>query len=221
MPRGHVRDECGRLGERLGGEKFFTCVKASPKNTGKYSDKECSNNVGSGGKYERASAVGIKDASKTKTAVLSTPAIGGKVTCKKSAGTSLITGAKTDEDLVTFSDCTSEGKPCQNIGGASGVIKTNPLLTTLVSATETEFTSLSGRGGIQAEFECGGVVIKTKGYTIGHTTSPAAGHANKKATVKFEGETNLETEVSVVPGVFFPLRREHDGVCQVQRAAWC
>jgi hypothetical protein len=186
--------------------EFFTCVKAVPKNTGNYTDKECSVKASPAGtgKYERASAVGITDSSKTKTAVLSTPAIGGKVTCKKSAGTSKITGPKSDEDSVTFVDCTSEGKPCQNIGGASGVIKTNPLLTTLVSATEEEFTALSGRGGIQAEFECGGVVIKTKGYTIGHTTSPASGHANKKATVKFEGETNLETEVSVVPGVFFP-----------------
>jgi hypothetical protein len=181
--------------------EYFTCVKDKG---GAYSDKECSNNVGAGkGKFERASAVGATYTSKTKTAVLSTPEIGGKVTCKKSTDTGKITGATTDEDLVTFVDCSSEGKPCQNVGGASGVIKTNPLLTKVVSETETEFTSLSGREGIQAEFECGGVVIKTKGFTIGHTTKPAGGHASKTSTVTFAGEDNLETEVSVVPGVFF------------------
>jgi hypothetical protein len=192
--------------------EYFTCVKASPKNTGNYTDKECSVKAGTPGtgKYERASAVGITYASKTKTAVLSTPAIGGKVTCKKSTGTSKITSATTDEDEVTFVDCTSEGKPCQNAGGSSGVIKTNTLLTTVVSATETEFTSLTGRSGYQAEFECGGVPIRTKGFTIGHTTSPAAEHANKKSTVTFSGEENLETEVNIGAGFIGPFPSEEN-----------
>jgi hypothetical protein len=198
--------------------EYFTCVKAVPKNTGNYTDKECSNPASPAGtgKYERASAVGATDSSKTKTAVLSTPAIGGKVTCKKSTGTSKITSATTDEDEVTFVDCTSEGKPCQNAGGSSGVIKTNPLLTTVVSSTETEFTSLSGRSGYQAEFECGGVPIRTKGFTIGHTTSPAAGHANKKSTVTFSGEENLETEVNIGAGFIGPFPSEENTTASVK-----
>jgi hypothetical protein len=190
--------------------EYFTCVKAVPKNTGKYSDKECSNEVGTGGKYERASAVGDKITSKTKTAVLSTPAIGGKVTCKKSTDTGEIISSTQNHDVVTFSDCSSEGKPCQNAGGSSGVIKTNELLTTVVSSTETEFTALSGRGGYQAEFECGGVPIRTKGFTIGKTTSPAPGHASTKATLVFAGEENLETEVNVGSGFIGPFPSEEN-----------
>jgi hypothetical protein len=49
--------------------EFFTCVKAVPKNTGNYTEKECFTKASPAGtgKYERASAVGIKDTSKTKT----------------------------------------------------------------------------------------------------------------------------------------------------------
>ncbi len=185
--------------------EFFTCVKAVPRNSGHYSDKECSVKVASGGKYERASAVGVRTSGKTKTVVIAVPALGFKLTCKKSTSAGEITGPSEGEEVITFSDCSTEGKPCQNIGGASGVFKTNPLRTTLVSATEVELAALvGGREGLFVEFECGGVVLRWTGFTVEHITDPESGHASTKATAEFSGEDNLETEISVAPGVDFP-----------------
>ena len=141
-------------------------MKAVPRNSGHYSEKECSKAVASGGKYERASAVGVEDVSgKTKTVVIATSGVGFNLTCKKSTSAGEITGpSEGGEEVITFSDCTTEDKPCQNIGGAAGVFKTNPLWTTLVSAAEVEFTALAGgREGLFVEFECGGVVLQWNG----------------------------------------------------------
>jgi len=187
---------------------YFTCVKAAKEGktyTGKYTAKGCTNasKVETGGKYERASAVGVTMKSKSGTATLSTPDLGGKVVCSKSKGTGKVTGASTDEQLVEFEKCTSEGKKCTSSGAKAGDIVTKPLATELVgseSAPEDRFTAIGGSGNYQAEFDCEGLLIRTKGFTDGLITSPAAGTASKSSTVTFEGEENLRTEVSIDGG---------------------
>jgi hypothetical protein len=140
--------------------------------------------------------------STTGTAVLSTPALGGKVTCTKSTDVGAITGPTTDTDTVTFIGCETEGKKCQSAGQAAGKIKTNLLKTDLIDepgpVVKVRFESSTGPTGYQAEFECVGgepLKIRTKGFTEGTDT----GNVNKmeaKSTQVFAGEENLETEVN-------------------------
>jgi hypothetical protein len=204
--------------------EYFVCGKASKAGkeyTGKYSAKGCSNSskVETGGKYERVSAVGTTLSSKSKTAVLSTPDIGGKVTCKKSAGSGTVTSATTSAQVVTFEDCETLGKKCNSAGESAGKIKTNNLLVTVVGETELKFTSTSGAEGYQAEFECEGLLVRTKGYTVGHVTSPAPGTGSKKSTVKFAGEENLLTEVNIGEGFIGPFPSEENVEASVKNSA--
>jgi hypothetical protein len=182
------------------GATYFKCVKKKDGNYTAAGCPESSKSVGKG-KFERESAVGVTYSSKTGTATLSTPDVGGKVVCSKSVDTGKITGPSEDEDTVTFEKCTTEGKKCESAGEPAGDIKTNTLKTVLISDTETEFTAEGGPGAFQAEFECEGLKIRTKGSTIGHTTKPAANTASKSSTVTFSGEENLLTEISIDGGL--------------------
>jgi hypothetical protein len=187
---------------------YFKCVK---KKDGNYSAKGCptSSKVAGTGKYERESAVGTTYSSKTGTATLSTPDLGGKVVCSKSKDTGKITGESTDEDTVTFEKCTTEGKKCTSAGESAGKIKTNTLFTELVEVEPgvigVKFTAdvggKSDPAADQAEFNCEGLLIRTHGFTIGTITSPAVGTGSKSTTVKFAGEEELRTEVSIDGGV--------------------
>jgi len=192
---------------RAAGPEYFTCVKM--RNGNWSANCEVQETPGQGS-AERESAVGVTYSSKSGTAVLSTPAIGGKVTCKKSTGAGTITGPQTDEDTVTFSGCSSEGKPCESAGERSGEIKTNTLETTLVErepgTAYVQFAAAGGPEGFQAEYECSGVLLRTKGFTDALITNSG----NKKTELAFAGEENLLTEVNVGDGFIGPFPSEEN-----------
>jgi len=183
--------------------EYGACLKLK-KAEGQYSNSTCSKvESQEKGKYEIGSAVGVAYKSKTGTAVLSTPDLGGKVTCVKSEDKGKITGPTTGEDQVTFEQCETEGKKCSSKGEKAGTIKTAELETILAEKEgkpAVEFVSNSGREGYQAEFECEGLLIRTKGYTIGVIISPEEGVYSLKTDTKFAGEENLLTEVSIDGG---------------------
>ena len=202
--------------------EYKACLKLK-KAEGKYSNSTCTKVESKGkGKYELGSATGVTYTSKTGEAVLSTPDLGGKVTCEKSKDKGKITGPTTDEDQVTFEKCTTEGKKCSSkgeTGKKAGTVVTAELETKLVEKEgkpAVEYVSKSGVEGYQAEFDCEGLLIRTKGYTIGVITSPEEGVYSLKTDVKFAGEENLLTEVSIDGGKEylgpFPSEEKVEGV---------
>src|SRR5690242_3765387 len=62
--------------------EYATCVKASPKGTGQYSDKGCKTSA-VGGNFRRGRAQGIAYTSKLKAITFNSAELGGTVTCKK------------------------------------------------------------------------------------------------------------------------------------------
>ncbi|HTU79240.1 MAG TPA: hypothetical protein VMF09_10825 [Solirubrobacteraceae bacterium] len=186
--------------------EYRACLKLK-KAEGVYSNSTCSKEASEGkGKYEIGLAVGVTYTSKTGEAVLSTPDLGGKVICAKSKDKGKITGSTTDEDKVTLEKCTTEGKKCSSkgeTGKKAGTVVTAELETKLVEKEgkpAVEYVSKSGVEGYQAEFDCEGLLVRTKGYTIGVITSPAPGEYSLKTDTEFAGEENLLTEVSIDGG---------------------
>ena len=182
-----------------GAPVFYECGKAVPKNTGKYSDKECSKAVASGGKYERLSAVGATYTSKTKVSVFFTPhlvGLGEKVTCKSGTAAGRITGANFGEDRLTFKNCATEGKPCNSAGEPTGTIETSELATELVGTEDSPKIEYTSPTEYISNFDCEGLLFRVSGLALGTYTSPPAGHANKKSTDVFGDEFELRTEVS-------------------------
>jgi hypothetical protein len=124
---------------------YKACVKAVPKESGKYNDKACtilSKGVPKAkeGGYELANPTGDTYASKSKVStlyvyipaeetILTGGAVAGKVTCKTSKGTGSYKSELLTESVITFKTCTSEGKKCTSAGDPAGSITTFPLST--------------------------------------------------------------------------------------------
>ncbi len=196
---------------------YFTCVKASPKNTGDYSAKTCSaaSKVAGTGKYERASGVGVSFVSTTGEATLSTPGV-GNVTCQEGAGAGKTISATEDEEATTFTECETTGIPCESVepaGDAEGEISTFLLRATLgdIKAGEDglDVEAFGGESEPSAFFHCGAeIFIRTTGDVIGKITSPVesaeptaslcfAGNGTEQVPTHFEGgkESVLHTEI--------------------------
>jgi hypothetical protein len=161
---------------------YKTCIKASPKESGKYNDKLCTV-ASKGGKKEgdyelaewnkgkKVTFTGKNGESTLDSYIPENEAepwtggtIVGTVVCKsgKSAGT--LTGPKTSTVTVEFKTCTSEGKKCTSAGEKAGTIKTDQLTSTLVAGTSGESLSLvEGTSGTSAEFNCEGLAVVTTG----------------------------------------------------------
>jgi hypothetical protein len=96
-----------------------------------------------------------------------------KITCTGGTATGEVTGPQTSKNNVTtFTGCESGGLKCES-GVTEGVIITKALEAKLNGITsslpgERLFSEKEGRGGILAEFNCGGVVnVVVKGSVIG------------------------------------------------------
>jgi len=153
------------------------CVKAEPKNTGKYTDKLCSTESAGGntGKYNLVAGIGKGKGFKTKGGaaelVVVVPPTGKgpfgkgaelKVQCSSFKGSGSI-GMPNTVSKVTdeFKGCTVLGAaPCQS-GTKKGVIKTNSLSGELVDIegfpTPVGTLLHAETGPVLAEFECTGV----------------------------------------------------------------
>lgn len=167
--------------------EYKTCIKAVPKNTGNFSDKNCSVKVGGTGKYELGAwNQGKKLAFKGKNGVSTLDSyipeneatfwtggtIVGTVTCKSAKSAGELTGPKTSTVTVEFKTCASEGKKCTSPAAKSGVIKTKLLTATLGFIEGGVGSNVDVESGVgkSAEFNCEGLEISTTGSVIGVNT---------------------------------------------------
>jgi hypothetical protein len=157
------------------------CVKAEPKNTGNYSDKACSVEVGGTGKYEKVVGIGKGKGFKGKGEEGSLhnviPGKGDiKVTCAsfKDAG-SVVAPSGVAKVTVAFKKCKSLGAPCKTEGGKKEVIETKSLAGSLGylnkahTAAGISLTSEAEPGaGYLVDFECEGLAkVRVHGAVIG------------------------------------------------------
>ena len=177
---------------------YYACVKVPPKTTGHYADGECSKPVGSGGKYERESAVGVTYKAKTKsvTFISTEMPIDGHLTCKHSSDVGMITGSSVGEDQATFTGCEAETGRCTSAGEPKGTIKAGVLKTELVGPESSPKIKFTPSHQFSSGSECGTFLLRVGGFAVGTYTAPPGGHANKKATEIFGGEENLTMEFS-------------------------
>lgn len=162
---------------------WHACVKAEPKNTGKYSDKACSVEVPGTGKYELVEGIGKGKKFKGKggLAILHNviPGKGDiKVECQsfkdegQVAVPNKVFGVKS-----TFSKCKSLGAPCSS-GVKKETISTETLAGQLGwlnkeanAAGESLFNEATPSVGFLAQFECEGLAkVRVHGGVIGAVT---------------------------------------------------
>ena len=158
--------------------KWFECVKAEPKNTGEWTEKNCKTAATPGtGKYVLKEGVGKAKATKSKggPAVLSVKFWAGddEVKCgsSKSEGTPEAPNFL-KKISITYKKCGSLGAPCKSTGAKSGEIKMSGLEGELgyikgTSSTvgiklmsETEPGTETKNGGPIAKFNC---ILEQKG----------------------------------------------------------
>jgi hypothetical protein len=174
------------------------------KKGGSYKDAGCT--VKGKGKFEKAPGPGYTSTSGSVT--LETPGLGGaKVVCASSTDTGEVTGLRSGVDRITLSGCEMAGKKCTSEGtnstpsGASGVIDTNRLATTLlgpVSGQVWNEIASSEHEPYAAEFGCEGPLFRTSGSAAG-VLSGDINTPSLTSTTTFaggEGEQGLSTERS-------------------------
>jgi hypothetical protein len=114
-----------------------------------------------------------------------------KITCTGGTSTGEVTGPKTvGKNVATFTGCESGGLKCESSPTPEGVIITKNLAGNVNGITSSLpgvrlFSEATGRGGILAEFECGGVVkVVVKGSVIGSFSGAAGTTATAAETGK-------------------------------------
>ena len=142
--------------------EYLTCAKV--KNSGKYSNKTCSEaNAKGEGKYER---VPLTKAAKFKGTVgavniyLYEPKntedpVKGHFGCKSGKYSGSISNSREGALTITYSECESKGKligPCNSPHGKSGVVTTSTLASKLVWLNEAETEP-----GIEFKAKSGGI----------------------------------------------------------------
>jgi len=109
--------------------EFGQCQKAEKvgkEYKGKYSDKNCTTEVTSGGKYEfipLPEGTARQQGGKGKGMTITVPASGVSVKCSKSSATGTLTGPKDGEETIAFSGCSSAAGTCSTAGGGKGEIQ--------------------------------------------------------------------------------------------------
>jgi hypothetical protein len=116
----------------------------------------------------------------------------GKIECAHGTASGEVTGPTTARNAeVLLRECQTGGIPCKNTG--SNEIKLNPLEGELGDVQVGVpglrlFDQAGGRGAIFAEFECGGLPVKSKGSVIGQLSG---GAGNTVSEGKFAGSLKL------------------------------
>jgi len=190
--------------------EYKTCIKANPKNTGKFSSKTCSGPEAAGGKYELGEwnqGTSPKFTGKSKNPVNETVnpfnhKVEGAVTCKKEAVEGELTGPKTADIKSKWNKCVVLGTKiaCQSAGAGSGEIIGDALKTTLIylnSAHTKVGVLINPQSGEElAKYECAGGVVKIKatGSVIGEVLGDVneAQKKNKTALRKGTGGDELQ-----------------------------
>ncbi len=178
--------------------EFRTCVKASPKNTGQFSDRLCSQPSTGTGRYElgawdegrRRTFTGRIEAPALHSYIPEdklTPWTGGMgvstAQCKAGNVAGELTGAKTSTLTIELRACVSEGKRCSSPGARVGVIETSQLTATLgyiLGGVGVEVEASDH--GAYAEFACNGLSAVTRGSQVGVVT----GNVNEISTTGVE-----------------------------------
>jgi hypothetical protein len=176
---------------------YKACIKASPKNSGNYTEKLCATKAGTPGtggyelaSYKSAKKLGFKTKSGKSTLYSYIPGVGiaGTVVCAKDKGEGEITGESTSKSVVIFEKCESSGFKCTSTGESkAGDIKTNPLKGTLVNLEGGKVGQVveAEGGGASAEFGCEGHLhVITVGALVGEETGNN-GVISKDATLAF------------------------------------
>lgn len=214
------------------------CLKASPKNTGNYTDKSCQTKVVGTGKYEWSPGTTPANsvyATKAKASRLF--GVTGEIKCSKQSSVGKWTGPKTQEVVVAFTGCEA-GAPlnaeCHSkTPAAAGEIITNTLAGTILGEGESAdgykgstvgagevWDQLQAPGGIteyQAEYLCGGVEeIKTKGESAGVYSAGSINVASKKTELNWTpgggDQSILSDGFGAVPFANAPATEEVLGV---------
>lgn len=155
---------------------LYKCVKASPKGTGEYSEKECkTTSPGKTGGYNLQVVTSGAFAGKSKASTLTahtTTGVAVTVACKKDTDHfEVVFENEVIEGKITFSDCTLKGTKtdCGNVGPET--IETAPQEGELVwlNSAKTEAGVLLA-GSKFAEFKCGTETVDVGGYVFGTST---------------------------------------------------
>ena len=103
---------------------------------------------------------------------------------------------------------------------AAGVIVTNLIETIVIDEPENVVkiklqAKAGGVEGYQAEFNCEGLEVRTKGYTEG-LNEGNVNEMSTTSTLTFAGETTLETEVNLGSGFIGPFESGETTVAKVK-----
>lgn len=195
---------------------WASCQKASPKDTGKYKNKTCSEAEPSGkGGYELVEGVGKGKAFKGKTAkgekaelIAETPILRGVIECAgggKDEGTPGVPNLETKVS-ASFSKCEFLGAACTSTGAKTGEMKVTGLTGELgyieEGATPKVGVELKSEteGGTLAKFECfaPGEHKEKRELVHGSLFGEVIGEETKQvATISKESEALFE------PGKFY------------------
>ncbi len=182
--------------------EFGQCVKASPKKSGTYSDKNCQNEVGTGGKFNWGpinpiDPIGFNDEDRGATFRY----FGFIVICPKSESTTFIFGPRDVVTKIVYVDCTLHRLLfCSSPEAASGTIETASLtgaLGYIDKATHEVGVDYTGEGGVIARFQCGSEPpVTLKGSVIAKVTGDVNKMSAKSdATFEEKGGTQVPDEL--------------------------
>jgi hypothetical protein len=190
--------------------EYGTCVKVSPKSSGRYSDKNCEDSVAGTGAYEwvPGPAADPGYTSKSKVVAFSTPSETG-LRCRRSTDVGEITGLTSGLDTIMFTGCESQGRACASEGQPAGTVRSYELATTLEEVGGTVVVSYAGDGPevggehLLMAFACetvggGQAMYRIRGFTTGKV-SPIDVMGGKE-TLAIAGEEQLLVEFSLDGG---------------------
>jgi hypothetical protein len=198
--------------------EYRFCVKAEPAKTGEYTEKLCATHAGTPGTgaWELESwehgvtrtftgKFGVSTHDDFVPESESEPWKGGSVlgvlTCKGGTSAGEITGAKSSNQTIEFSSCTSEGRACTSAGQKSGVIVSDVLKGELgYTGGGAVGTRISpAEGTTLAEYSCEGLEVTMRGSVVG-VNSGNINAASKEATLTYN--SNAKSGQEVVFGEF-------------------
>lgn len=199
--------------------EYRTCLKASPKNTGQYSDKACATLESKGaGKYElgawnaskkltfkgnsgstRFNAVDTLDTTTGPGEVLST------TTCAKSKTEGELAGPKTSTWKTKYTKCEAAGVKCNTPGQKAGIIVTEQLTGTLVNLNTEEGPGRrvgvrivgAGLESVIAPYECPPATarVELKGELLAELTGDINRTSKTSGLVAKAGPLGLQSDL--------------------------
>jgi len=157
--------------------EFGKCQKAAKvgkEYQGHFKDKNCTEEVATGGKYEFAplpEGSAVAQTGKGKGVTLSIPAIGQSMTCSKSAMHDNLTGPKEGEGTVAFTGCTSSLGTCSTGSTGGEVAMKVKIKLDYTPPKEVTIEIVFGKNVTEAaRIKCGTTEIGLYGSTDGFET---------------------------------------------------